>query len=137
MDEQRFREYVDAYNRAELATTSEFWADGVDVSLPGDRPSPTGKDEFYAHFETLHDRVEEHIEIENVFASADGRQLAVEFHSTFTAKQDVPAFVYGALAEGEQTTNRAFLHYDIDEDDKFTRIKVAQRDPSPSMAPQE
>lgn len=137
MDEARFREYVAAYNRGELETTSTFWADDVDVRLPGDRSSPTGKDAFYAHFEDLHDRVDEHIDIENIIVSADGRKLAVEFHSTFTAKRDLPNFVYGALEEGEQTTNRAFLHYDIDENDTFSRITVAQRDPSPSMAPGE
>ncbi len=137
MDEARFRRYVEAYNEGDMATASAYWAEDVEVSLPGNRESPSGKEAFRAHFANLHAKLDEHIEIEDLFVSEDGRKLAVEFHSTFTAKEDIPDFVYGALQEGESTTNRAFLHYTIDEDDKFTHIKVAQRDPSPSMAPRE
>lgn len=133
MDEDQFRSYVQAYNDGDIETASSFWADDIDVDLPGHRSSPRGKDEFLAHFKELHRTIDEHIEIEDLFVNADGTRLAVAFHSTFTAKQDLPDFVYGSLEEGESTTNRAFLHYTINEDDKFEKIEVAQRDPSPSM----
>ncbi len=137
MDEADFRRYVEAYNEGDMETSSSYWAEDVEVSLPGHRSSPSGKEAFREHFADLHAMLDEHIEIEDLFVSADGRKLAVEFHSTFTAKEDIPDFVYGPLEEDESTTNRAFLHYTINEDDEFTRIKVAQRDPSPSMAPRE
>lgn len=133
MDEEQFRAYVRAYNEGDIETVSSYWAEDVDVDLPGHRSSPSGKDEFLAHFEDLHSKIDEHIEIEDLFVNEDGTRLAVSFHSTFTAKQDVPDFVYGPLEEGDSTTNRAFLHYTIDDDDEFEKIEVAQRDPSPSM----
>lgn len=135
MLEETFREYVSAYNDGDLEATSEFWAEDITLVLPGNREDVHGKDAAIAFFEKLMAAVREEIEIHRVWSDAEGRHLATELESTFTALRDLPDFHYGSLSEGEQTSNRTFIHYDVNEEGKFVENRVAHRDPSPSMAP--
>lgn len=135
MREAEFREYIAAFNDDDLEAYSEFWAEDITLRLPGNRDDVHGKEAAIEFFEEMMEKVYEEITVELVFSDPDGTHLATELESTFTARRDLPDFHYGALKEGEQTTNRMFIHYDV-VDGKFVENRAAHRDPSPSMAPE-
>jgi len=135
MLEEDFREYIAVYNDGDLEATSDFWAEDITLVLPGPRENVHGREYVIEFFEGLMAVVQEEIEIEMVFCDPEERHIATELKSTFTALEDLPNFHYGSLKEGEQATNRMFIHYDVNEQGQFVENRVAHRDPSPSMAP--
>jgi hypothetical protein len=123
MDETRFREYIAAFNGARYDLMGDYFTDDVTLSFP-DGTTLRGIDGVAAFYTPIHADVQEVLEID--FLLIGERGLAVELYTEFRAKKDTDAFPGASLKEGDILRFTSFVHYDIDENDKFRRIRVAR-----------
>ncbi len=123
MDEERFRRYVDAFNGARYDELGTYYADGVTLSFP-DGTTLHGLDGITAFYRPVHADLREILEID--FLLIGEHALAAELYTEFHALRDTDAFPGRSLKEGDVLRFTSFVHYDIDEDDLFSGIRVAR-----------
>jgi hypothetical protein len=123
MDEQAFRTYIGHFNGARYDELVRYFADDVTLSFPDGR-TLEGGDGIVAFYTPIHEAVQEILEID--FLMIDERHIAVELYTEFHAKEDFPSFPGRSLKAGDVLRFTSFVHYDLDEDDRFRAIRVAR-----------
>ena len=121
MDETTFRTYIGAFNAANYDALVRYYADDVVFSF-ANGTTLRGRDEIVAFYRPLHAAIEETVEIQ--FIVMDDRHVAVELATEFRARKDYDAFPRGPLKAGDIVRVTSFVHYDIDGDGRFHRIRV-------------
>jgi hypothetical protein len=123
IDEQAFRTYIGRFNRAEYDELVRYFADDVTLSFP-DGTTLEGRDAIVAFYRPIHAAVQEVLDID--FLLIGPRNIAVELYTEFHAREDFPTFPTRPLKAGEVLRFTSFVHYDLDEDGRFRRIRVAR-----------
>lgn len=123
MDEARFRDYIAAFNGARYDLMGEYFADDVTLSFP-DGNTLHGPDGIAAFYRPIHAEVREVLEID--FLLIGERAIAIELYTEFHAKQDTTRLPSGPLQQGGVVRFTSFVHYELDADDRFRRIRVAR-----------
>jgi SnoaL-like protein len=123
MDETRFREYIAHFNAAHYDELTSYFADDVTLSFP-DGNTLRGRDGFIAFYRPIHAAVQEVLEIDFLLIGAD--KIAVELYTEFHATRDLATFPSGPLTAGDVLRFTSFVHYDLDDDDRFRSIRVAR-----------
>jgi SnoaL-like domain len=123
MDEAGFRTYIGHFNGAEYDQLVHYFADDVTLSFPFGL-TLEGRDAIVDFYRPIHASVKEILEIDFLLVGTD--KLAVELYTEFHALRDYPDFPGGrSLAEGDVLRFTSFVHYDLDDTDRFRRIRVA------------
>ena len=123
MDEATFRTYIGHFNAARYDELVRYFADDVTLSFPNGT-TLEGREGIVAFYTPIHAAVQEILEIDFLMIGAD--KIAVELYTEFHAKTDFPDFPGRALRAGDVLRFTSFVHYDLDEDDRFRRIRVAR-----------
>jgi SnoaL-like protein len=121
VDEATFRTYISAFNGGDYDALVRYYADDVVLSFPNGLDLH-GRDEIVDFYRPLHQAVDERLEI--AFLLMDDRHIAVELETEFHAREDFPAFPRRPLKAGDVVRILSFVHYDLDEDERFKRIRV-------------
>lgn len=123
MDEARFRQYIAAFNGARYDLMGDYFADDVTLSFPDGNTlyGPAGIADFYR---PIHAELREVLEID--FLLIGERAIAIELYTEFHARQDTALAPGGPLTKGQVVRFTSFVHYELDEEDKFRRIRVAR-----------
>lgn len=123
MDEARFRRYIAAFNGARYDLMGEYFADDVTLSFP-DGNTLHGPDGIAAFYRPIHAEVQEILEVD--FLLIGERAIAIELYTEFHAKRDTARLPSGPLKQGDVVRFTSFVHYELDDDDRFRRIRVAR-----------
>jgi SnoaL-like domain len=123
MDEATFRTYIGHFNGAEYDKLVAFFADDVTLSFPNGT-TLEGREGIVAFYRPIHAAVKEVLEIDYLIVG-EGK-IAVELYTEFHAEKDFPGFPGRALEAGDVLRFTSFVHYDLDETDRFRRIRVAR-----------
>jgi hypothetical protein len=123
MTEAEFLKYIGHFNRAEYDELVRYFADDVTLSFP-DGNTLEGRDGIVAFYTPIHKAVQETLEID--FLMVSDEHIAVELYTEFHAKEDFPSFPGRALKKGDVLRFTSFVHYDLDADGRFERIRVAR-----------
>jgi hypothetical protein len=123
MDEQAFRTYIGHFNAARYDELVRYFADDVTLTFP-DGNTLEGRDGIVAFYTPIHKAVKEVLEID--FLMIDERHIAVELYTEFHAQENFPSFPGRPLKAGDVLRFTSFVHYDLDEDERFRRIRVAR-----------
>jgi predicted SnoaL-like aldol condensation-catalyzing enzyme len=114
--------YTAAFSAAEHERYSAFYTDDVTLEL-GSVPPISGKQGIVDFYTPMFARVREGLTVHKLLA--DDQAIFVDTTSTFTALEDAPDFVVGALKEGEYIKVRVFVFYTL-RDGLISTIKVAR-----------
>jgi hypothetical protein len=123
MDEHAFRTYIGHFNGAEYEHLVRYFADDVTLSFP-DGTTLEGRDGIVAFYTPIHKAIREVLEIDYLLIGDD--KIAVELYTEFHAREDFPGFPGRALKAGDVLRITSFVHYELDADDRFRRIRVAR-----------
>lgn len=123
MDEARFHQYIAAFNGARYDLMGDYFADDVTLSFP-DGNTLYGQDGIAAFYRPIHAELHEILDID--FLLIGQRAIAIELYTEFHAKQDTKLAPGGPLKQGEVVRFTSFVHYELDGNDKFRRIRVAR-----------
>ena len=121
--EQRhaFTEYTKAFSNAEFDRFTQYYNDDVICELGS--TTLKGKDGIANFYRQMFKTVRENLTIHQFVADENG--IAADITTQFTAIEDAPNFVVGALKKGECIRGRVFVHYAL-RDGKISRISVAR-----------
>jgi hypothetical protein len=123
MNEQEFLKYIGHFNKGEYDELVRYFADDVTLSFP-DGNTLEGREGIVAFYTPIHKSVQEILEIDFLMVTDKG--IAVELYTEFHAKEDFPAFPGRPLQQGDVLRFTSFVHYDLDDDGRFKRIRVAR-----------
>ena len=121
MDEATFGAYVAAFNAGDYDALTRYYADDVTLSFPNGL-NLEGRDDIVAFYEPMHRAVHESLEIS--FLVMDERHIAAELETEFRAHADFEEFPRRPLKAGDVVRITSFVHYDLDDDGRFRRIRV-------------
>ena len=121
MDEATFRTYIQAFNEAKYDALVRYYADDVTLSF-ANGTTLRGRDGIVDFYRPLHRAVDEALDIS--FLVMDDRHVAVELETEFRAREDYEAFPRRPLKAGDVMRITSFVHYDLDDGDRFARIRV-------------
>ena len=143
MTREQFLVYMNHFNNKEYDDLTKYFTDDVTVEYFDNftlekRPPLVlhGKDAFVANYKGLHSTIREFLDLG--FCMTDGEHLIVELYTEFHALVDTN-FTAGELKKGEAFCCTNWVCYDLDENDKFKRIRIAHfivHDEPPRFDPQ-
>jgi hypothetical protein len=119
---QAFRDYTQAFSNADFDCFTRYYNDDVICEL-GSGIALRGKDGITNFYREMFRTVRENLTVHQIVA--DGNGIAADITTQFTAIEDAPNFVVGALKKGECLRGRVFVHYALREG-KISRISVAR-----------
>ena len=122
MSEERFAEYIDAFNRADYAAFGSFYDDDVVLDIAGKREL-RGRQAIFDFYRTVRSQTRRTIEILNVLGA--GNRLAVELQSEFLALEDLPDFTAGPMNKGGRIFINTVVLFEL-RDGRFVRIRSAE-----------
>lgn len=105
-----FHAYVAAFGNADFDRFSAFYTDDVMLEL-NSLPPILGKQGIVDFYRPMFAQVREGLTIHHVLA--DDRHIALDATTRFTAIEDAPDFVVGALRKGDYIEGRVFVHYEL------------------------
>jgi hypothetical protein len=117
----QFAAYIDAFNRDDVATYGDYYAEDVVLVLAG-KTELRGRQAIFDFYKAVKARTRRTIQINRFVATPD--HIAVELESEFLALQDLPEFTAGAMLRGERIFINTFVVYDL-RGGKFSRIRSA------------
>jgi ketosteroid isomerase-like protein len=120
-----FRSYVAAFGNADFERFSAFYTDDVMLEL-NSLPPIHGRQGILDFYRPMFARVREGLVIHAVLA--DDRHIALDATTRFTAVEDAPDFVVGALGKGDYIEGRVFVHYEL-RDGLIAHIRVGRAGP--------
>jgi ketosteroid isomerase-like protein len=103
-----FHAYCSAFGNADFERFPSFYADDVQLSL-GSVPAIHGRQGIIDFYKPMFSRVREKLTVHSVVATDDTIEL--DATTRFTAVQDAPDFIVGALKQGEYIEGRVFVSY--------------------------
>lgn len=119
-----YLDYVLAFNTQNTDRFTQFYDDGIEVTLPSLSEPLRGKAAIKAFYEDMYRTVHEEIDVTSIIMDDGG--IAVDFVCRFAAIADAPDFVVGPLRAGEQYEIDMFVHYEL-RNQRIYRVKVARR----------
>jgi hypothetical protein len=119
--EDRFRAYIDAFNRSDFDALRGFYAPDIRLVI-GNGTELVGRDAIVDFYRPVKAATQRTIEVLHCFYE-DG-VLAAELESEFLALQDLPDFVAGPMRKGDRRYLNSVVFYEID-GDQYTRIRAA------------
>jgi ketosteroid isomerase-like protein len=119
---ERFRAYIDAFNRDDFETFGELYHDDVVLVIAGKR-TLRGRQAIFDFYRTVKAQARRTIEINAIVTS--GNQLAAELQSEFVALQDLPSFAAGPMKKGERIFINTVVLYEL-RDGRFANIRSAE-----------
>jgi SnoaL-like domain len=120
-ERQAFREYTKAFSNADFDRFTKYYNDDVVCELGA--ITLKGKDGIANFYREMFKTVRENLTIHQFVADENG--IAADMTTQFTAIEEAPNFVVGALKKGECIRGRVFVHYAL-RDGKISRISVAR-----------
>ncbi|HEY7806411.1 MAG TPA: nuclear transport factor 2 family protein [Croceibacterium sp.] len=122
MNRSRYEQYLAAFNGKDYETLGRFYADDVEFILSQERGLVFhGRDAILDLYRPFHQAVDEHVEVVK-FASG-GDFLAVEVDAEFRPIPGTSQSVID-LPQGKVLKVTTFAIYDLDPEDRFTRIRA-------------
>ncbi len=115
-----FRAYVSAFSNADFERFSRFYTEDVRLEL-GSVPPILGRQAIVDFYRPMFAAVRENLVINSVAATDTGIEL--DAVTRFTAVQDAPDFIVGALKSGEFIEGRVLVSYQL-RDGQICRIGV-------------
>jgi ketosteroid isomerase-like protein len=103
-----FRAYTAAFSGADFERFPNFYTEDVRLQL-GSVPPILGRQGIIDFYRPMFERVRESLTVNSVSATLDGIEL--DAITRFTAVQDAPEFVVGALKMGEYIEGRVLVSY--------------------------
>jgi len=119
---QAFTEYTRAFSNADFDRFTQYYNDDVICEL-GSGMTLRGKDGITNFYREMFKTVRENLTIHHFVADETG--IAADITTQFTAIEDAPNFVVGALKKGECVRGRVFVHYVL-RSGKISRISVGR-----------
>ena len=121
MDEKTFQAYMAAFNAANYDGMFRYYADDVTFSF-ANGITLEGTEAIRGFYEPLHAAVDE--TVEPTFVVIGDRHIAVELNAQFRARKDFDGLPGRSLKAGQVTRFISFVHYDLDDDDRFSEIRI-------------
>lgn len=123
MNRSRYEQYLAAFNGKDYETLGRFYADDVEFILSQERGLVFhGRDAILDLYRPFHKAVDEHVDVVK-FANG-GDFLAVEVDAEFRPIPGTSQSVID-LPQGKMLKVTTFAIYDLDPEDRFTRIRAA------------
>jgi len=122
MTEERFRAYIDAFNRDDYSTFGDYYQDDVVLVIAG-KTELRGRDNIFAFYKTVKSQTRRTIQVNKVVVTQD--RIAAELQSEFLALEDAPDFSAGPLKKGGRIFINTIVLYEL-RDGKFSRIRSAE-----------
>jgi ketosteroid isomerase-like protein len=122
MTEERFRAYIDAFNRGDQQAYGEYYADDVVLVIAG-KTELRGKQAIFDFYKKVQSQTKRTIQVNKVITAPN--HLAVELQSEFLALEDLPEFTAGPMKKGGRIFINTFVFYNL-RDGKFARIRSAE-----------
>jgi ketosteroid isomerase-like protein len=107
-----FRAYTAAFSNADFERFPRFYTEDVLLEL-GSVPPIKGRQGIIDFYRPMFERVREHLTVNSVRATDSTIEL--DAITRFTAIQDAPDFVVGALRAGEYIEGRVLVNYQLRE----------------------
>ncbi len=132
-----FRAYVAAFSNADFDRFPRFYTDDVRLEL-GSVPPILGRQGIIDFYRPLFRSVREHLAVNSV--QMTDTRIELDALTRFTAVQDAPDFVVGALKSGEYIEGRVLVSYQL-RAGQICRIAVRRggemlkHSPAPATAP--
>ena len=117
---QAFFAYTRAFSNADFDTFPRYYTEDVLLEL-GSVPPIHGRDGIVGFYRPMFEKVREHLTVHSVETSDDAIRL--DATSRFTAIQDAPDFVVGALKTGDYIEVRVIVSYEL-RDGLISSIRV-------------
>lgn len=122
MSAERFREYIDAFNRGEYAAFGDFYDEHVVLDVAGKREL-RGREAIFDFYRAVKSQTRRTIEVLNVLSA--GNQIAAELQSEFLALEDLPSFTAGPMKKGDRIYINTIVLYEL-RAGKFLRIRSGE-----------
>ena len=129
MTREEFLVYLGYLNNCEHEKMKELLADDITLEfydMPTfEKQTPKvlrGKAEYIAHFDNLHGKAKEHMELG--FCLFDGENLLTEQYTEFRALEDTHIQA-GTLKKGQVFCNTNWLCYNFDAEGRINRVRIA------------
>lgn len=119
--EDRFRAYIDAFNRSDYEALCRHYAPDVRLVI-GNGTELIGREAIVDFYKPVKAATRRTIEVVQCFH--DGNVLAAELESEFLALEDLPAFVAGPMNKGDRRYLNSLVLYHF-EGEHYTRIRAA------------
>jgi hypothetical protein len=116
-----FHTYCAAFSNADLERFPTFYTEDVRLEL-GRVPPILGRQGIIDFYRRMFQRVREHLTVNTVVAT--DQTIELDAVTRFTAMQDAPDFVVGALKAGEYIEGRVLVSYQLREG-LIAKISVA------------
>ena len=130
MERNEFQRYLDFFNTKSYDDVVSYFADDCEVhyhcdwtTLPQVKKVVKGKEAFINNYKNMHSNFFETLNL-GVFMSTPDT-LFVELYTLFEAKKEVE-HRGGHFHKGEKLYVNQYIDYDLDENGKFIRIRIAQ-----------
>ena len=123
MDRTAYEDYVAAFNGRDYDRLGSYYADDVEFILSEERGLVfRGRQAILDLYRPFHRAVDERVEI--VRFADGGNFIAAEVNATFRANPGQSQSVID-LPHGKVLKVTTFAFYDLDPDDRFTRIRAS------------
>jgi limonene-1,2-epoxide hydrolase len=103
-----FHAYAAAFSNADFERFSRFYQPDVTLQLPS-APLIRGRDGVVAFYRPMFAKIREAVVVHDV--QATDQAIRIDATNRFTAVEDAPDFVIGALKKGEAMEGRVFVDY--------------------------
>ncbi len=117
-----FGAYNSAFSNADFERFPTFYTEDVVLEL-GSVPRIEGRQGIIDFYKPMFAKVREDLTPHMILC--DDKAIALDATSRFTAIEDAPDFVVGALKKGDYIEVRVFVHYEL-RDGLISHIKVAR-----------
>jgi hypothetical protein len=122
MTEERFRAYIDAFNRDDYSSFGDYYDEDVVLVIAG-KTELRGRQAIFDFYKTVKSQTKRTIQVNKVITAPD--RLAAELQSEFLALEDLPDFTAGPMKKGGRIFINTFVLYDL-RGGKFARIRSAE-----------
>jgi hypothetical protein len=130
MNRKQYLEYVGHFNNKRYDAVTSYFTPDITVEYFTDFENPTasprtlhGPKEFIDSYKALHAYAREVLELRDFLV--DGNLLAAELYTEFHCFKDSPANSSLALKKGEVRIMTNWVIYDLTNDDRMKRIRIA------------
>jgi hypothetical protein len=130
MNREQYQVYVDHFNNRRYDAVTSYFTPDITVEYftnwaSSDTPARTlrGPREFAASYMALHEKVREIMELRDFMVTGD--LLFAELYTEFHCFKDHPTMSFRPLKEGDAIVMTNWVVYNMTEDDKMKRIRIA------------
>jgi len=122
LSKEAFATYIDAFNRNDVTTFSEFYAPDVTLVIAG-KHELVGRQSIIEFYKLVKAQTPRMIQVNRLISTPEA--VAAELQSEFTALEDLPEFIGGPMKKGDRLFINTVVLYDM-RDGRFNRIRSAE-----------